>query len=207
MVLEACGEQQQARARTATAAGGGSRAPPRVFGSSKSYKFTFVNHVTTNPFFTPTQNGAADACKLLGCSYQWTGSAEQQRRRDGQRVQQRGQRRRRRDRGRADRPDRVQRADVQKALGGEDPGRRLQRRRRRQRAPGLHRPGPVRVRAGDGRAHRLAGAVGRRRAVHRDARARSTSSRGSTARRTRSSRIPAITPHVVATGAARAGRS
>jgi simple sugar transport system substrate-binding protein len=26
-------------------------------------------------FFTPTQNGAADACKLLGCSYQWTGSA------------------------------------------------------------------------------------------------------------------------------------
>jgi simple sugar transport system substrate-binding protein len=30
--------------------------------------------VTTNPFFTPTQNGAADACKLLGCSYQWTGS-------------------------------------------------------------------------------------------------------------------------------------
>ncbi len=41
---------------------------------SASYKFTFVNHVTTNPFFTPTQNGAADACKLLGCSYQWTGS-------------------------------------------------------------------------------------------------------------------------------------
>src|ERR1035438_2151196 len=34
-----------------------------------------VNHVTTNPFFTPTQSGAADACKLLGCSYQWTGSA------------------------------------------------------------------------------------------------------------------------------------
>jgi simple sugar transport system substrate-binding protein len=33
-----------------------------------------VNHVTTNVFFTPTQNGAADACKLLGCSYQWTGS-------------------------------------------------------------------------------------------------------------------------------------
>jgi simple sugar transport system substrate-binding protein len=28
----------------------------------------------TNPFFTPTQSGAADACKLLGCSYQWTGS-------------------------------------------------------------------------------------------------------------------------------------
>jgi simple sugar transport system substrate-binding protein len=30
--------------------------------------------VTTNPFFVPTKYGAADACKLLGCSYQWTGS-------------------------------------------------------------------------------------------------------------------------------------
>jgi simple sugar transport system substrate-binding protein len=42
--------------------------------SGKSYKFTFVNHVTTNPFFVPTQYGIADACKLLGCTYQWTGS-------------------------------------------------------------------------------------------------------------------------------------
>jgi len=45
-----------------------------VFGSHPSYKFVFVNHVTTNPFFTPTQYGIADACKLLGCTYQWTGS-------------------------------------------------------------------------------------------------------------------------------------
>ena len=45
-----------------------------VFGSNKSYKFVFVNHVTTNPFFVPTRYGAEDACKLLGCSYQWTGS-------------------------------------------------------------------------------------------------------------------------------------
>ena len=41
----------------------------------KGYHFVFVNHVTTNAFFTPTQSGAADACKLLGCSYTWTGSA------------------------------------------------------------------------------------------------------------------------------------
>jgi simple sugar transport system substrate-binding protein len=40
----------------------------------KPYKFTFVNHVTTNPFFTPTQYGIEDACTFLGCSYQWTGS-------------------------------------------------------------------------------------------------------------------------------------
>jgi simple sugar transport system substrate-binding protein len=58
---------------TASAATGGSAAGG-IFGSSKSYKFTLVNHVTTNPFFTPTQSGAADACKLLGCTYQWTGS-------------------------------------------------------------------------------------------------------------------------------------
>src|SRR5207237_3217291 len=51
-----------------------SSAASSIFGSSGGYKFTFVNHVTTNSFFTPTQNGAADACKLLGCSYQWTGS-------------------------------------------------------------------------------------------------------------------------------------
>ena len=37
-------------------------------------RFVFVNHVTTNPFFVPTHYGAEDACKLLGCSYQWTGS-------------------------------------------------------------------------------------------------------------------------------------
>jgi simple sugar transport system substrate-binding protein len=40
------------------------------------WKFVFVNHVTTNPFFVPTQYGAADACALVNCRYQWTGSAK-----------------------------------------------------------------------------------------------------------------------------------
>lgn len=39
------------------------------------WKLVFVNHVTTNPFFVPTQYGIQDACALLGCTYQWTGSA------------------------------------------------------------------------------------------------------------------------------------
>ena len=39
------------------------------------YRLVFVNHVTTNPFFVPTQYGIQDACALLGCDYQWTGSA------------------------------------------------------------------------------------------------------------------------------------
>ncbi len=46
----------------------------KVFGTQPAFKFTLVNHVTTNPFFVPTKYGAADACTLLGCSYQWTGS-------------------------------------------------------------------------------------------------------------------------------------
>lgn len=44
------------------------------FPKTPSWKFVFVCHVTTNPFFTPTQYGAEDACKLLGVQYQWTGS-------------------------------------------------------------------------------------------------------------------------------------
>ncbi len=68
MVLEACGTSS-----SSTSAAAGSSAAS-IFGASGSYKFTMVNHVTTNPFFAPTQTGASDACKLLGCSYQWTGS-------------------------------------------------------------------------------------------------------------------------------------
>ncbi|MGA8657173.1 MAG: sugar ABC transporter substrate-binding protein [Chthoniobacterales bacterium] len=44
------------------------------FPKHPQWKFTFVNHVTTNPFFVPTRYGAEDACALLGCTYQWTGS-------------------------------------------------------------------------------------------------------------------------------------
>ena len=44
------------------------------FPSHPKWTFTFVNHVTTNPFFVPTQYGIEDACALLGCGYQWTGS-------------------------------------------------------------------------------------------------------------------------------------
>ena len=60
--------------RHASAASSGSSAC-RDLRRQQAYHFMLVNHVTTNVFFTPTQNGAADACKLLGCSYTWTGSA------------------------------------------------------------------------------------------------------------------------------------
>jgi simple sugar transport system substrate-binding protein len=67
-ILAACGGGSPS---SGVAAGGGGSS---AFGSHKNFKFVLVNHVTTNPFFVPTQYGAADACKLLGCSYQWTGS-------------------------------------------------------------------------------------------------------------------------------------
>ena len=68
LLLEACGSSSSSKSSAASGSSASS-----IFGG-QSYKFTFVNHVTTNPFFAPTQTGAADACKLLGCSYQWTGS-------------------------------------------------------------------------------------------------------------------------------------
>jgi simple sugar transport system substrate-binding protein len=50
--------------------------PPEAAGGlpKKSYKFVYVNHVTTNEFFTPCIYGIQDACAFFGCSYQWTGS-------------------------------------------------------------------------------------------------------------------------------------
>jgi simple sugar transport system substrate-binding protein len=72
-LLEACGGSKKKTTSTAAAAGGGTPASG-IFGQQKKFKFVFVNHVTTNPFFVPTKYGAEDACKLLGCTYQWTGS-------------------------------------------------------------------------------------------------------------------------------------
>jgi simple sugar transport system substrate-binding protein len=75
-ILQACGGggggKKGSTTTTANAQGGSSASG--IFGDQEKLKFTFVNHVTTNPFFVPTKYGAEDACKLLGCSYQWTGS-------------------------------------------------------------------------------------------------------------------------------------
>ena len=46
-----------------------------LFASHPAYKFTFVNHVTTNTFFTATRYGLEDAARILGIpAPQWTGS-------------------------------------------------------------------------------------------------------------------------------------
>jgi simple sugar transport system substrate-binding protein len=67
VILDACG----ASSGGGGGSGSGGSGP---WGSHPKYRFTLVNHVTTNSFFTPTRYGAQDACDLLGCSYQWTGS-------------------------------------------------------------------------------------------------------------------------------------
>jgi simple sugar transport system substrate-binding protein len=54
----------------ARSAGGGGNYP-----NHPKWKFAFINHVTTNPFFVPTQYGASDAAALVKVSYTWTGSA------------------------------------------------------------------------------------------------------------------------------------
>ena len=69
--IAACGgdgnKPASSKAQSGTSASG-------IFKSEGSPKFVLVNHVTTNPFFVPTRYGAEDACKLLGCEYQFTGS-------------------------------------------------------------------------------------------------------------------------------------
>jgi simple sugar transport system substrate-binding protein len=69
-LLAACtnNDDKSSDSASATAAGD--------FPSTPKWKFVFINHVTTNPFFTPTQYGAQDACALLNCEFQWTGSKD-----------------------------------------------------------------------------------------------------------------------------------
>jgi simple sugar transport system substrate-binding protein len=67
----AAGPLAAALTAAAGAAQGADEAP---FPPHPRWKFVFVNHVTTGPFFVPCQYGIHDACALLGCDYQWTGS-------------------------------------------------------------------------------------------------------------------------------------
>ena len=65
--LAACGSSTTTTTNSSSGGGGN-------FPSHPKWNFVFVNHVTTNPFFVPTQYGIQDACALINCSYQWTGS-------------------------------------------------------------------------------------------------------------------------------------
>jgi simple sugar transport system substrate-binding protein len=70
-LLTAC-SSSSSTAGGATASGGSGSDP---FPSVPNWQFWFINHVTTNPFFVPTQYGLSDAAKLLGIpTPKWTGS-------------------------------------------------------------------------------------------------------------------------------------
>src|SRR5213592_2828793 len=73
-MLAACGSSKSSNPKSTATAAAQSGGGGGVFAQTGKPKFVLVNHVTTNPFFVPTKYGAEDACKLLGCSYQWTGS-------------------------------------------------------------------------------------------------------------------------------------
>jgi simple sugar transport system substrate-binding protein len=70
-LLAACSSTSSSGSSTSTAGA----AAAGNFPSTPPWKFTFVNHVTTNPFFVPTQYGLQDAAALLGIPKPaWTGS-------------------------------------------------------------------------------------------------------------------------------------
>ncbi|HEX5701110.1 MAG TPA: substrate-binding domain-containing protein, partial [Rubrobacter sp.] len=71
LLLAGC--RQEAAQQASQGGGGGSGGN---FPDTPEYNFVFVNHVTTNPFFVPTQYGIEDAQALLGTTSQWTGSED-----------------------------------------------------------------------------------------------------------------------------------
>ena len=63
-----------AAAAAAVLAGRAEGAPDSFIRSHPRWRFVFVNHATTNPFFVPTRYGIQDACSLFGVDFEWTGS-------------------------------------------------------------------------------------------------------------------------------------
>ena len=74
-LLAACTFVTAAAAARVKITESGAAAVAGNFPKTPAWKFCFVNHVTTNAFFTPTQYGMADAAALLGLpSPVWGGS-------------------------------------------------------------------------------------------------------------------------------------
>jgi simple sugar transport system substrate-binding protein len=72
LLLSGC--RQEAAQQASQGGGGGAGGSGGNFPDTPEYNFVFVNHVTTNPFFVPTQYGIEDAQALLGTTSQWQGS-------------------------------------------------------------------------------------------------------------------------------------
>jgi simple sugar transport system substrate-binding protein len=74
-LLAACSSSSSASPASSSAAAAAAAAGN--FPKTPAWQFVFVNHVTTNLFFVPTQYGFADATALLGLPKpRWTGSTD-----------------------------------------------------------------------------------------------------------------------------------
>ena len=152
-LLAACSSSSSASPSTsasaASTAGNFPKTPP--------WKFTFVNHVTTNPFFVPTQYGLQDAAALLGMPEAQAGPdrIDLERAADGQRDERRDLGERERDRGRSHQRHRVQKPDVP-GNDGWHPRCLVQRRRQRPERSGHQPARPTTVRISSHRARRSA---------------------------------------------------
>jgi simple sugar transport system substrate-binding protein len=73
-LIAACSSSSSSSAAP-TATSSAAKSLAGSFPKTPDWQFTFVNHATTNAFFTPTQYGMADAAALLGLPKPiWTGS-------------------------------------------------------------------------------------------------------------------------------------
>src|SRR5882724_5134304 len=74
-LIAACSSSSSSSAGTA----GATQAAGGNFPKVPAWKFTFVNHVTDNSFFSPTQYGMSDAAAILGIpTPAWTGALSTQ---------------------------------------------------------------------------------------------------------------------------------
>jgi simple sugar transport system substrate-binding protein len=74
-LIAACSSSSSSSASSSSTA----KAAAGNFPTTPKWQFTFVNHVTDNSFFTPTQYGFADAAAILGIpTPHWTGALSTQ---------------------------------------------------------------------------------------------------------------------------------
>src|SRR5690348_13572391 len=74
-LIAACTSSSSSTAAPTGSASGTANAAAGNFPKTPPWQFWFVNHVTTNLFFVPTQNGMKDAAALLGLpAPKWGGS-------------------------------------------------------------------------------------------------------------------------------------
>ncbi len=77
-LIAACSSSSSSSASSGSTASA-TKAAAGNFPTTPKWKFTFVNHVTDNAFFTPTQYGFADCAALLGLpTPSWTGALSTQ---------------------------------------------------------------------------------------------------------------------------------